>query len=286
MLDRNKLPWFYSDDIRPYVYVRRENQVKQPGSRHKVDWFTRDPLFVDPLKMSEVHFANEILNLESNCFAASGMPMARWVFYDCAVMPGFVAGFAMRRSAMPKSILDIIKPVSNNEWLPVSLFIIIPSMHVGEWIAHNLCSVNSLIPKADQMYGLGFLTKAFGLWYANVKVQSGMTQWTSPSLKLHCHYGRFEVLTAFTPVHSYAHTLTYRAIIDPTYWPYFFKNQGEDLSYAQGLKPAGFTIEPRVEKSLVSFQERLERNEGPFFLNASEILELPLGAELMVYEEE
>ena len=53
------------------------------------------------------------------------------------------------------------------------------------------------LKKKHRYYGLGFLTKAFGLWYANIPVCCGVTQWTSPALKIHSHYGVIEVLTAY-----------------------------------------------------------------------------------------
>lgn len=284
-LDRQLLSWFYSGDILPYVYTRRENRVNHPGSFHKLDWFKKEPLYLDPLKMGNVGFANEILNLESKAFAASAMPMARWVFYDCAIMPGFVAGFVMKRKSIPTPILEALKPIGNDEYLPISLFIIIPSINPGEWVAHNLCSINSLVPKPFQFSSLGFLSKAFSLWYANIVIQCGMTQWTSPAIKLHCNYGKFEVLTAYTPVHSYAQTLTYRVIVDPKYWFNFFKDNLDERDYASDLVTTSHKVDPKDEKSLISFQSRLESNEGPFYLNAIEILNKPLGSELSIYRE-
>ncbi|MEZ4873543.1 MAG: hypothetical protein R2827_15140 [Bdellovibrionales bacterium] len=73
-----------------------------------------------------------------------------------------------------------------------------------------MSSINALVPKEDRLYGLGFLSKAFGLAYANIRTCCGMTQWNSPAIRLHSHYGVLEVLTAFTPAHTHAHTLTYR----------------------------------------------------------------------------
>ncbi|MDZ4660713.1 MAG: hypothetical protein SGJ18_03755 [Pseudomonadota bacterium] len=282
-LSKENIPWLFNDDVRPYVFVRNENQVKNPGTLHKVSWFQKEPLQMDPLRMNEVEFANEILNLETKAFTASNMSMPRWVFYDCAIMPGFTAGFAVRRKSLSKKVIETLKPLSQGEWLPISLFIIIPGMHQGEWIAHNLCSINSLVPKEDQYWSLGFLSKAFSLWYANVATQCGMTQWTSPSLKLHCHYGRFEVLTAFTPVHSYAHTLTYRVQVSTERWEQFFKDKGDDPHFNNLYSPAGFTVIPSAEKTLIDFQSRIESGEGPFYLSATEIFEKPLASELNVY---
>lgn len=279
-----RLEWLKGQNMRPYVYVRPENRIRQPGKRFDVDWFgANEPLVKNPLRMDEVDFADQILRLESSAFAASNMPMPRWVFYDCAIVPGFVAGFAVHRSAATPEILDILKPKSESEWLPVSLFIIIPTMSSTEWVAHNLCSINSLIPSEQRIYGLGFLSKAFALWYANVEVLCGITQWASPAMRLHTHYGDFEVLTAFTPVHSYPKTLTYRMEIDAYEWQRFF-TQEQNPEFQSRYEAAGFTVDPVDEVSLRQFQGRLEAGGEKFYLNATEIRTQSLDAPLRVYK--
>jgi hypothetical protein len=248
-----------------------------------MDWFKSEPILKNPLCMDQVDFADQILRLESRAFQASNMPMPRWVFYDCAIMPGFVAGYAMHRSVAPKEIIDILQPQADTEWLPVSLFIIIPTMSAKEWVAHNLCSINSLIPKEHHIYGLGFLTKAFGLWYANVEVLCGITQWASPAMRLHTHYGDFEVLTAYTPVHSYARTITYRMVTDAREWKRFFTHEpppGFDKKY----EDAGFTIDPKEDASMISFQRKLEGKGARYYLNANQLRTQKLDAVLNVYK--
>src|ERR1700722_2050930 len=145
LLGNPRLQWLGDKNLRPYVFVRPENRIPDPGKRYSIDWFTSEPLFKNPLCMDEVDFADQILRLETKAFAATNMPMPRWVFYDCAIMPGFVAGFAIHRSKAAKEIIEQLQPQADTEWLPVSLFIIIPAMAPKEWVAHNLCSVNSLI---------------------------------------------------------------------------------------------------------------------------------------------
>ncbi|MEN0057992.1 MAG: hypothetical protein AAGB31_04105 [Bdellovibrio sp.] len=298
-----KANWMERDDIRPYVFVRPENQIALPGSVHRLDWFTKKPIFKDPLDLSEVAFADRIYSLEERAFGPSNMAMPRWVFYDCAVMPGFVAGFAARPSALSpemRRVLDPVKfpasqsPVKTSEvmtevtsldemeWVPLSLFIIIPTMHRGEWVAHNLSSVNSLLPEGQRLYGLGFLSKAFGLWYANVEQCSGMTQWGSPALRLHSHYGHLEVIGAYAPVHSHARTVTYRVQVNTSCWEKFFTHQ-EDLAFLENYGPTGTFIDPQSEKSMLSFQGRIERGEGPFYLSAREIAQKKLNEQLMIY---
>lgn len=283
LLSHPRLQWLADQKLRPYVYVRPENRITDPGKRFSINWFNNEPLFKNPLAIDEVDFADQILRLESRAFAATNMPMPRWVFYDCAIMPGFVAGFAMHRSIVPQEIVDILQPKSNTEWLPISLFIIIPAMAPKEWVAHNLCSVNSLISQPNQVYGLGFLTKAFGLWYANVDMLCGITQWASPAVRLHTHYGDFEVLTAYTPVHSYARTLTYRMVTDSKEWKRFFTRE-QATDFDQKYEYAGFNVDPKNDESLIAFQRRLEGKGSRYFLDATELRTQPLDAVLKVYK--
>ncbi len=284
VLEKNpRLDWLKNPDICPYVYMRPENSIARPGHYHELGWFNRAPIIKNPLRMDEVDFADQIIRLEGKAFAASGMPMPRWVFYDCAIMPGFVAGYAIRRTSATQEMLDLLSPQDDSDWVPLSLFIMIPTLAHQEWVAHNLCSVNSLLPNDQKLYGLGFLSKAFGLWYANIKQLCGMTQWGSPAIKLHSHYGVFEVLTAYTPVHTYANTLTYRVIADVEEWRRFF-NPGENPSFSKLYEDAGFEVNPVDELSLQEFQRKIELGGARFFLDSAQIRAQALNAKMKVYK--
>ncbi len=280
----NKASWIKSDDICPYVYVRTENHIIHPGSRHsQLDWFKDYPiLYKNPLELKELEFAEQIYHIEHRAFGPSNMAMPRWVFYDCAVMPGFVAGFAMRSSVLPESLKKNLRWSKDSEWTPLSLFIIIPTMAKGEWVAHNLCSVNSFLEKEEQLYALGFLSKAFGLWYANVETCIGMTQWLSPARKLHSHYGPMEVLSSYSPVHSHAKTLTYRLKVNTNCWLQFFTKE-PDLEFLELYRPSGLMVEPKNESNLISIHHNIEKGTGPYFLSATEIAQKNLDESLTLY---
>jgi hypothetical protein len=262
--------WMDSEDVRPYVCVRSQNKVPHPGRKHKLDWFRYAPVYIDPLDLSDLDFIEQIYYLEGKAFGPTNMAMPRWVFYDCAVMPGFTGGFAIRTSKLPPVLKRCLQHGFKHEWTPVSLFIMIPTMTKSEWVAHNLCSINSILPKEEQFYGLGFLSKAFGLWYANVEALCGMTQWGGPAIKLHSHYGTMELLSSYSPVHSYAKTLTYRLAVDPLKWEKFFLRV-EDAVFDEKFEPTGLKIDPLSEPSMIETQHRIEKGEGPFFLSAAEI---------------
>lgn len=286
MLDQNpRLAWLNNPDIRPYVFVREENRIKDPGQLHQLDWFkNKAPVYINPMEMDQVTFGNQILQMESQAFGPSNMEMPRWVFFDCAVTPGFVAGFAMRTAAMDPRVREQLKLKDTHEWTPLSLFIIIPTMsREGEWVAHNLCTANALLKKEDSFYGLGFLSKAFGLWYANVNICCGFTQWGNAAIKLHAYYGPFQVLTSYTPLHSYAHTLTYRVKVNPQMWPNFFTKKPL-AHFDQEFIESGEIVVPKEETSLIHLQRALEKGDGPYFLSPQEVLNQKLGESLKLYK--
>lgn len=283
-----KAEWFkdYTDsgDIRPYVYVRSDNKIQKPGSRHKLDWFPREAIYKDPLDLNELNFAELIYYIEGKAFGPSNMAMPRWVFYDCAIIPGFVAGFAIKTEKLTPTMRKILpEKFLNTDWVPLSLFIIIPTVAKGQWVAHNLCAINALLPEEERLYGLGFLSKAFGLWYANVEECLGMTQWGSPALKLHTHYGHMQIMTAYTPVHSHAKTITYRVQVNTQVWKQFFTRES-DLSFLENHQLLDLTLDPKDEKSMVSLHQKIMHGEGPFFLSAEDIAKKKLTDELLIYK--
>ncbi len=286
MIDKTypRLSWLANEHIRPYVYVRTDNKIDKPGEHFSLDWFKDNhPQYINPLRMTEVEFGNQILELESRAFGPSNMAMPRWVFYDCAITPGFVAGFAIKAEHVPEDLKKHLPYIGKHEWVPLSLFIIIPTMAKdGEWVAHNLCTVNSLLPPELNFYGLGFLSKAFGLWYANVNICCGFTQWGNPAIRLHSYYGPFEILTAYTPIHSYSRTLTYRVKIESQEWENFF-SKAQMAQFSQRFEDTGLLVHPKEDSSLREIQSRLERDEGPFYLDAQEVRAKNLDEPLKIY---
>jgi len=278
-----KSEWMHTGDIRPYVFVRPENKIENPGTRHKLDWFQFEPIYKNPLDLKELPFAEAIYQMEWKSFGKQDLAIPRWVFYDCAAMPGFIAGFAGRTEKMPQKILELLNYSKENEWCPLSLFIIIPTMHKNEWVAYDLCSLNSLLPQAEHYYGLGFLSKAFALWYANVNQCSGMTQWGSPSLKLHSHYGHLELIGAYAPLHTHAKTMTYRCEVNTDCWEKFFTHE-LDLAFLEKFMPTDFYVEPDSEAAMIRIQNKIQNNEGPFYLSASEIGHKGLKDPLTIYK--
>jgi hypothetical protein len=260
----NHNDWLSKDNIRPYVFVRKENHpTDKPGRTHKFN-FPKNILVMDPLQIESADFASSILALENTAFRGTGLILPRWAFFDCAVMPGVVVGFAARTSQLSDAVRKVLPINDRLEWTPISLFICIPAVETDHWVAHNLCSVNSLLEKKDNYSCLGFLSKAFGLWYFNITNLYGVTQWKNPALGVHTNFGMFKLVTAYTPIHNIPASLTYLVEADARLWNRFIE---EDAVWVNPLKHAGFEIYPDQEESLKALHRRIGNGEGPFYLS-------------------
>jgi hypothetical protein len=256
--------WLYdNEDIRPYVYMRKENLPSKPGQIHQFE-FPKEIEFINPTSLETSDFATMILALENTAFKSIGLTLPRWALYDCSIMPGLICGFAYRTSKLPASIRRVLPIVESYEWTPLSLFICIPTAERDHWVACNLCSVNSLLPRDENFSCLGFLSKAFGLWYCNIQNLYGVTQWKSQALGVHTNFGLFQLVTAFTPVHNIPATLTYLVDVDSDLWHRFVENEH---GWKNPLRPAGFEVQLDQDASLISLHRRIEKREGPFFLS-------------------
>ena len=159
----------------------------------------------------------------------------------------------------------------------------IPCINQDHWAAHNLCSLNSLFAKERKLKGLGFLSKAFGLWYFGINRLYGVTQWNSPALKLHANFGTCQLISAYNPLHNYANSLTYKCQVDPISWRNFFDKSRNNKSFHLLYQKTKITVDPNNEENLKSLQNRLDNKEGPFFLSGEEVLDTPLGQPLTLY---
>jgi len=260
------LDWFHDAAVRPYVFVRKENRPQKPGSLHQFQ-FQQNILVKDPFEMDEADFATQILRLENRAFASLGLVLPRWAFYDCSLMPGMVVGFAMKTTSLPESIRQAVPINDKLEYTPVSLFICIPTNEDQHWVAHNLCSVSSLLESDERWSKLGFLTKAFGLWYFNIKYLYGMTQWGSSALKVHTHYGRFQVVSAYNVIHDYPDTLTYKVDVDSNYWTSFMNSK---IHKESALKDSGIAIDPEDKKAMQDFHRQIQNAGQSYYLRAED----------------
>ena len=162
----------------------------------------------NPLALSSQNFIEKLFLMDQITFGGQGMGMEKWVFFDCAAMPGIVYGYAIKTNLLNEDDRTLLN-VGRDEYFPVSMYIAIPTLEHDTWFGHNLSSLNRKI--SYPLGGLGLLTKMSAMNYCGIKNQIGATQWDSQALGIHLKISELELLSAYTPIHTMKNTLCYRA---------------------------------------------------------------------------
>ncbi len=169
---------------------------------------------IDPTRLASKTFLDILQRLDGLTFGPTGMPMDKWVFYDCAELAGFIVGFAIESSAMSadeRRYLDVRDDYTGP--VPLSMYIAIPMREPGSWFGHNLASLGRQLSNRNLSH-LGTLTKVMALKAMRAQRNVGVTQWPSPALHIHTKFGPLDLVTAWTPVHSFPASLTYSFPVD------------------------------------------------------------------------
>jgi hypothetical protein len=184
---------------------------------------------INPLRLDSEPFLVLLETMDGLTFGPEGMPMPRWVFYNCSELPGGVMGFAKPAHALSerqRRIMNVREGYSG--LVPLSMYIAIPMQAENDWFGHNLASMNGVFPEAG-LKGLGSMTKAYGLAVYRTARQWGATQWNSRALNIHTKFGPLDLITAYTPAHSEPMTLTYRIDITETGLRYACGDRGAEV---------------------------------------------------------
>jgi hypothetical protein len=164
---------------------------------------------IDPTLTRHETFFTLLQRLDALTFGTVGMPMEKWVFYNCAELPGFIYGFSIDASELlPDEATLLQVPPDYRGPVPLSMYIAIPMREPGAWFGHNLASLNRQLP-TRRLSHLGTLTKAMALRAMRAEKNVGVTQWSSMALHIHTKFGPLALETAWTPVHSFPASLTY-----------------------------------------------------------------------------
>jgi hypothetical protein len=211
----------------------------------------------DPLRRSSTRLLDLLARLDAVTFGPEGMAMPRWVFYDCAELPGGIVGFGARAAQVPsaaRALLDV--PSDYAGLVPYAMYIAIPTLEPGAWVGHNLATIAGRVDDGA-LRGLGGLTKAVALKVFRASVQIGITQWDSAALHVHARLGPLDLLTAWTPAHSEPASLTYRAAIDDA----ALRNLACDPAGDVARPPPDAWIDSEDRAAIMALQERIEAGE-------------------------
>jgi len=244
------------DELVPYV-------VATPGNLRCLDlapfgWPVAE--VIDPTRLDAAVFLDLLHRLDGLTFGPEGMPMPKWVFYDCSELPGAIYGLARPASSLWPKVRDLFAvPADHGGLVPVSMYVAIPMPRRGVWFGHNLSSLApvfrrlDLVPEFD-LAGLGALTKGLALKCFRVERFWGATQWASKALYIHAKFGPLELQTAYTPAHSDHETLTYGFAVDDRALRASMGDPGVLFD-----RPAPTTwIDARDRDAMIALQDRIE----------------------------
>ncbi|MSP93292.1 MAG: hypothetical protein EXR79_16110 [Myxococcales bacterium] len=214
---------------------------------------------LNPLALSSEPFLTLLHRLDGLTFGPEGMPMPRWVFFDCSEMPGAIYGLARRASTLWPGVRDLFKlPADFDGLVPVSMYVAIPMQRPGQWFGHNLSSLAPVFNKLGavplDLRGLGSLTKGLALQAFGVREFWGATQWTSKALHIHAKFGPLALQTAYTPAHSEHETLTYGFHVTEA----ALRASMGDPSVVLARPPVDFWLDSADVAGMIALQDRIE----------------------------
>lgn len=196
----------------PYLVARPP--VLRDLDRTPLGVAIQDDHVFDPQRVAGGAFIRLVKRLDEMAYGPVGLSMPDWVFYDCAVVPGAVFGFARRAGDLPPWVGKVLGVEPGYDGLvPVSLLIGLPMVGRESTLVYTLCSLNQMAPGAAPE-GLWRVTLAAGTKALGIREMVGATQWRSPQLGLYAGLGPLRLLTAWTPAHDNPATCTFRVRTD------------------------------------------------------------------------
>lgn len=229
---------------------------------------------IDPLRIASAPFLDMLVRLDRLTFGTEGMPMPRWLFVDGAGQPGGIVGLGRRAARMSARARELMQvPPDWDGVVPWAMYIAIPTFLSGEWMGHNLASLNALLPE-ENLAGLGAATKAIGLKVFRATRQIGVTQWRHQAVRVHARLGPLALLSAWTPAHSDPASFTYQVAIDDA----VLRHLARDRDGAVARPPVDFWVDSADEEGLRALQARIEAGER-FCVAAPPVPIGPLAAE-------
>lgn len=197
------------ETCQPYLVKSAHGAAASPR-RSTIGLDVEPALCFDPLAVKSGPFLTILSRLDELTFGPVGMTMPRWVFYDCAEVPGGIFGFSRPAAQVPEWVLRALHVEPGYAGpVPLSMVVAIPMLKPGCWHTYTVCSLNEVAPGAAPA-GLRLLTEAASMEIFGSQTAYGATQWRSPKLQVHAKFCPLELLTAWTPAHSDPRTLTFR----------------------------------------------------------------------------
>lgn len=263
---------------------------------------------IDPQRVSSGPFLNLVKRLDEMAYGPLGMLMPSWVFYDCAVMPGALFGFARPAAELDPWVRRPLGIPDDYEGLvPMSSFIAIPTVarptfpplagssdgadaatHSAEagvrrpagaeqkgWLCYSLCSINEVAAGAAPE-GLWRLTLAAGTEAMGIREMRGTCRWRSPRLGLYAGMSPLHLVTAYTPAHDIVQTVTFDVQTGPSARARLLRG---DSTGPEGIHRY---IDADDSNAMMALQDEIEAGMDVYVAGAAEIRGAQTRVPLMV----
>ncbi len=202
------------DDCQPYLVASKYGDAARVDELPYGIELTPEQRF-DPLKVRSGPFLHTLQRLDELTFGPVGMTMPRWVFYDCAEVPGGIFGFSRPAADLPEWVLRALGVEHGYTGpVPTSMYVAIPMLEPRCWNTYTLCSLNQVAPGSAPA-GVSLFTTGVALRAFGIETAYGASQWRSPKLGVHARFGPLDLITAWTPAHSEPSTFTFRFPVSP-----------------------------------------------------------------------
>jgi hypothetical protein len=263
------------DQCQPYVLATRAVAPRLEWAPLGFD-LKEKGLVLDPQARGNETFLQMLQNLDRLAFGPHGMAMPKWVFYDCGVMPSAVFGFCGPAASLEPWVRRALEvPEGYSGPVPLTIFIAIPTLEKGAWFTHTLCSINQVAEGAAPA-GLRLLSVALGLRVLRAEALYGTLQWRSDRISTYTGIGPLELVTAYTPTHSFRRSLTFRLRLRRLLIEAALMKPGT----SPAAPPATHMLDVDDEPALIALQRELEAGIRYAIVGAPEtrgsIVQLPL----------
>ncbi|MCC6807254.1 MAG: hypothetical protein IT381_07510 [Deltaproteobacteria bacterium] len=177
------------------------------------DRMPKDALIVDVGDTFGARFLDSLLRANRVAFTGTtdmsqgALALPGWVMLDCYLLPSSIVGFAQRAAELPASLFEALAPESGDALVPVAAYTALPTPIPGRFIGISLFSLSTGLR-------LGLRSKALGLLLYGATDQWGITQFDSPSIRIHTNFGPLRFISAEPPIHTFSHkTFIYRLTV-------------------------------------------------------------------------
>jgi len=196
------------ESCRPWVAARSAVFEQLEPSPMGIELLPGD--VYDPWRLDSGPFLALAHTLHNLVCGPFGAPMARWIGYDCGLVPGAWFGLGVPAGELPAAIRAGLGVPDDYDGLsPCSVGVAVPFPDRRSWEVISLGSINQVAPGAGPA-GLSRLTLALGSALLRDDELWSVLRWRSPLIGVFSGLGPLEVVTAWTVAHDHPTTVTFK----------------------------------------------------------------------------